>query len=71
MAAPTPTCCPSRSRSPGREARRALGAGVLAALVSGALAGLTGCDDRLPAFANPPPDDAGPDRDAASDEDAG
>jgi hypothetical protein len=44
--------------------------GLLLAL--GGSAGLSGCDDKLPAFADPPPsppDDAGDD--AAADDDAG
>ena len=40
----------------------------LAALV----AGLAGCDESLPGFANPPPYDSGqPDLDAAADDDGG
>jgi hypothetical protein len=52
----------------GRRYRAALG---LLSFVFGL--GLSGCDDRLPGFANPPPYDAGDRAEdgAASDEDGG
>ena len=50
-----------------RRYRAALGLVSLVLTVS-----LSGCNDRLPGFANPPPYDAGDEADgAASDDDAG
>jgi hypothetical protein len=49
-------------------------ASILGWLLLGCAAGIAGCDDRLPGFADPPPVDAGDagDSDAeAADDDAG
>jgi hypothetical protein len=59
-------------RGAARTGGRARGA-VLALFAAGSVAGLPGCDDKLPGFADPPqyePEDAS-DGDAAADDDAG